>query len=239
MSCLSPKRFRMHLVATFGLAWLGLGSGCCFMGSCPPGGYAHLPGGMVEAGCDSCGGDCGGSCGGACEGGDCGCGEMYPGSCGTCASGSCGGLSALFLPLMCTKLGCGSGCGGVYWNEWVCDPPDCCDPCDSGCWVGPRCGGSPCGSGLFTGGPFAVVGGVVRGSVGVVRGALGTALYGYPGRGCSSCSSCTEEVFDGGGCDSCGTVGCDGGCAQMEPTMTSDAIAQRPPHRLVTKRLRR
>jgi hypothetical protein len=38
------------------------------------------------------------------------------------------------------KLTCGSGCGEVYWGEWISDPPDPCDPCDGcGNWIGPRC----------------------------------------------------------------------------------------------------
>lgn len=42
--------------------------------------------------------------------------------------------------------GCGPcGSGGcdreVYWSEWHCDPPRCCDPCDKcGNWVGPAAG---------------------------------------------------------------------------------------------------
>ena len=26
---------------------------------------------------------------------------------------------------------CGSGCGEVYYGEWLSNPPDCCDPCDN------------------------------------------------------------------------------------------------------------
>lgn len=36
--------------------------------------------------------------------------------------------------------GCGSGCGEVYWGEWISDPPDACDPCDQcGNYVGEQC----------------------------------------------------------------------------------------------------
>lgn len=44
----------------------------------------------------------------------------------------CGLLSAFH--------GCGTGCGEVYWGEWLHDPPDCCDPCCEcyGVYTGPR-----------------------------------------------------------------------------------------------------
>ena len=39
-----------------------------------------------------------------------------------------------------SKMTCGSGCGDIYWGEWLSNPPDACDPCDGcGNWVGPRC----------------------------------------------------------------------------------------------------
>ena len=63
----------------------------------------------------------------------------YPGSCGTCRRGSGGGLSGIVLPLLSTRLACGSGCGSMYWSEWIADPPSPCDPCDdNGCWVEPQ-----------------------------------------------------------------------------------------------------
>ena len=43
-------------------------------------------------------------------------------------------------------LTCGSGCGELYVDEWLNDPPDCCDPCDNcGNWIGPHgsCHGGP------------------------------------------------------------------------------------------------
>lgn len=34
----------------------------------------------------------------------------------------------------------GAGCGDVYWDEWISDPPYRCDPCDDhGNWIGPKC----------------------------------------------------------------------------------------------------
>ena len=199
---------------------------------------------------------------------------MFPGSCGTCTGGSCGGLGSLALPLLSSRLACGSGCGGVYWNEWVSDPPDCCDPCnDCGCWVGPRCESAayPYGSGILSGGPIGVVRGAVRGVTGFVGNVIHTGVYGYPGSGGScidgSCGTMMEgAIIDGGystsgGCSDCGTGGCAGGCAAnttgAAPTVVTHApVPQvrrtaaetvvgggiehaKPPHRVVTKRLRR
>jgi hypothetical protein len=37
------------------------------------------------------------------------------------------------------SLTCGSGCGEWYFDEWLSDPPECCDPCDAhGQWIGPQ-----------------------------------------------------------------------------------------------------
>ncbi|MCO6454231.1 MAG: hypothetical protein J5I93_02845 [Pirellulaceae bacterium] len=37
------------------------------------------------------------------------------------------------------SLTCGGGCGEIYWDEWISDPPDACDPCDcDGHWNGHR-----------------------------------------------------------------------------------------------------
>lgn len=37
-------------------------------------------------------------------------------------------------------LTCAGGCQEVYWDEWLSDPPDDCDPCDAGArWTGDRC----------------------------------------------------------------------------------------------------
>jgi len=58
---------------------------------------------------------------------------------GPCASGACHHA--------CTPCGalkqcmtCGSGCGEIYCDEWISDPPDYCDPCDpcTGDWIGPQ-----------------------------------------------------------------------------------------------------
>jgi hypothetical protein len=61
------------------------------------------------------------------------------GSCGTCGvcEGDClGHTPASFLK---HNLTCGSGCGDIYWDEWLSDPPDPCDPCDDcGNWIGPQ-----------------------------------------------------------------------------------------------------
>jgi hypothetical protein len=61
------------------------------------------------------------------------------GSCDAC--GVCGGACEGHTPSSYTKhmLTCASGCGEIYWDEWLSDPPDACDPCDHcGNFVGPR-----------------------------------------------------------------------------------------------------
>jgi hypothetical protein len=61
------------------------------------------------------------------------------GSCDAC--GVCGGACEGHTPSSYTKhmLTCASGCGEIYWDEWLSDPPDDCDPCDHcGNFVGPR-----------------------------------------------------------------------------------------------------
>jgi hypothetical protein len=90
---------------------LGCGNDC---GCCPCG----------NQDCDGCCNeysDCGDNCGG-CSDGFCGC--VDDGGCqGACWDGTCRRKKCSWL----CKLG---ACGEVYWNEWVSDPPDCCDPCN-------------------------------------------------------------------------------------------------------------
>ncbi len=58
--------------------------------------------------------------------------------CGVCGGTDCPGFTpCMYLKHMKT---CVAGCGEIYWNEWLSDPPDECDPCDGcGQWVGQRC----------------------------------------------------------------------------------------------------
>jgi hypothetical protein len=69
------------------------------------------------------------------------------GDCGTCDPSPCGcGSCRGWYPgkRLVQWLTCGTGCGGVYVNEWISDPPDCCDPCEPcGTPVGPC---DPCGT---------------------------------------------------------------------------------------------
>ncbi len=187
-----------------------------------------------------CTNDCGGCSdavivaeGGGCSDGGCvegGCGgDIYPGTCGAKSLGYHGGLSGFCLPLLSTRLACGSGCGDVYWNEWICDPPECCDPCDDGgCWVGPQYSVHP--------------GGVVRGVVHSVKMAavrvIHLGLYGYRGSacggcavGCAECSTCDfTDPCACGECLECGSGcvdGCDGTCASA--AMESHSLAVQSP----------
>src|SRR5687767_15100972 len=68
-----------------------------------------------------------------------GCSECGPSACEPCGScRECG-----ILPFLRYSKTCGKGCGEIYINEWVSDPPDCCDPCDKcyGQWTGAQ---GPC-----------------------------------------------------------------------------------------------
>jgi len=184
------------------------GAGCCVTHPC--GSTAALP--------------CDGACGVACDDGGCdsGCGPTFPASCGTHAPGH--GLSGLALPLLSTKLACGSGCGGVYWNEWISDPPDCCDPCnDCGQWTG-HCGGNSW-SGQTGCGPGQVIHGALRGVTHVTGSVLRTVIYGYPGAcgGCGTCSSCmTAEPAMGG----CANGACGDGYAAAPTSIPVTAATQ-------------
>jgi hypothetical protein len=65
---------------------------------------------------------------------DCGCGQAA-------CDGGCG-VGRGFGPLGFARnmSTCGAGCGRMYINEWVNDPPDNCDPCDDcGNWIGDQC----------------------------------------------------------------------------------------------------
>jgi len=89
-------------------------------------------------------------------------------------------------------LTCASGCGEIYWGEWISDPPDACDPCDDwGNWIGPTKGGVP-----SKGGGASRLHNLASG--------LGN-LFGHrndEGKGQSGCDSCGGK----GGCDTCGGV---------------------------------
>jgi hypothetical protein len=87
-------------------------SGCTYHMQCGTGGCAAM------AGADACAG----------------CGDV------ACA-GRCG-MGRGFGPLGFARyMGtCGAGCGGMYFNEWIADPPDACDPCDDcGNFIGRQC----------------------------------------------------------------------------------------------------
>jgi hypothetical protein len=112
---------------------VAVSSGCCTM-PCGPGGACGqrtaclclpcLPKPIVWNGC---GNECG-----PCPGESC---SDY------CCGGGCGilGHGGLF-PWLRGAWSCGRGCSEVYTDEWLSDPPDCCDPCDQchGCFTGPQ-----------------------------------------------------------------------------------------------------
>jgi hypothetical protein len=98
-------------------------SGCCGMDRV----YRGDCNSVILSGRNGVGGCADGSCGG-CAGGQCG-------------AGVCGGSRCCVQPLRSfwNLLTCSSGCGEFYFNEWINDPPDRCDPCDDhGSYIGPR-----------------------------------------------------------------------------------------------------
>jgi hypothetical protein len=124
--------------------------------------------------------------------------RVWRGGCNEC--GDCGGAGNYYhcglLPVLRAHLGmhgtCGRGCGEVYWGEWVSDPPDCCDPCNScGDWQNQQC----CSPGMLRR---------------LWWGAHGYRLGGPHGDAncCGGCNGC-----GGGPVHSVGYVGGGGGCA--------------------------
>ena len=104
---------RMFLVCWLAVAFL------CFGGCCSTHPYmCDGMGGFDSCGLDGC--DCGGGCGGSCGVGVPGPVTRHP------VAGHIG-----------RGLGCGAGCGDVYWGESCGGWADGCDPCDScGNWTG-------------------------------------------------------------------------------------------------------
>lgn len=96
---------------------------------------------LAASGCHTIGGVRHHDACGVSQKGPCQKGVSQKGGCG-CDGGYRGGhlLSGVHgLFWGCNRYD-GCGCGETYWNEWLYDPPDCCDPCDDcyGCYVGPR-----------------------------------------------------------------------------------------------------
>jgi len=136
------------------------------------------------------------------------------------------------------------GCGELYIDEWISDPPACCDPCNQcGQYVGPRycpqkknrltalaggrvgCNVCPATRGPGGCGGFCSTGGC--GDCGMGGGCGPCGGCGSCGGGCSSCG--TELFMPGCGAEptcGCGDVGCGGGCGPVDyrmaaPTCTS------------------
>jgi hypothetical protein len=177
-------------LSTLMLSTLFFGGGCCCMRCGPAGGGGNccmimpclpcLPKPIVWNGAlNECGPCPGQSCAG--YGSGCGCGPFSNG-------GLCGWLHSAWS--------CGRGCNGIYTDEWLSDPPDCCDPCD-------KCFGQ------FTGqqGGYCCLGPFQR---------LLAALHGYrycprpycgPWRpifgNCGRCGATGACGCGGAGCDSC------------------------------------
>ncbi len=136
------------------------GAGCnslcgssCGSGGCGVGRVVASAGCASGSSCGGCGecGDCGGTAVGSYDLGSCnvGCGpgwnapQFFVDDCGNPCYGPVVGL---VHALRNAYIGC--GCGPMYVDEWVSDPPDCNDPCGAGCSGG--CG--TCGGGGTTSG---------------------------------------------------------------------------------------
>jgi len=136
-------------------------------------------------------GDCHGVCGGGAVQGY-GYGGCDSGCCSPCSNRGYGCVSCLDymmapFSLLNQMFVCSGGCGDIYWDEWISDPPDCCDPCDPCAnWNGTGCC-VPRWSKMFSGWPCFV---------GYPYG------YGYNYDSYSPTCGCDA------GCDS----GCGGGC---------------------------
>ena len=88
------------------------------------------------------------------------------------------------------SLFCGSGCGEVYVDEWLSNPPECCDPCDGADFIGANSNcHSSCRAACWQPGDL-------------LR-RMGSGLLG--GRYCTGDQS-SADCGCGGGCD-------DGGCS--------------------------
>ena len=123
----------------------------------------------------------------SCGGGGCGVGGGY------------GGVVSPFNGLAQVRKAfiCGSGCGESYTDEWCSTPPDACDPCSGGTFVG---GATPCvGQCWYPG----------KGLLGFAGSVASCAGHKF----CQFCnclaSHCTCGAYGGGGC--CGGGGCSGG----------------------------
>ena len=163
------------------LAGMMSSAGCCLDCLHSPG-DRPLTRAMAGGPCAICGGGCGAKCRKV-HGGDCGdsCGHhgVRQGPIDDCHDGAA----------------CGSGCGEVYWDEWVSDPPDCVDPCDDcGNWIGHQ----PC-AGPIRDSWLSLLGSHRRGKHGHGRkhaacGATGCAAGGCEAAGhCESCAGCGHD----------------------------------------------
>lgn len=78
-----------------------------------------------------------GCCAGGCDDGSCEGGDCSGPACGGC--GGCGACCPNPIKTLWRSLTCSSGCGEIYFDEWINDPPEHCDPCDdNGGYIGPQ-----------------------------------------------------------------------------------------------------
>ena len=114
--------------------------------------------------------------------------------CGVTACNDCDGLGygeqvipqRPFDRIRNRSLFCGSGCGEVYVDEWLSNPPKCCDPCAGANWDG---GSSACGCSECRG---------IYWQPGDLLRRFGTGLLG--GRCCTGTQSSADCGCGSGGC---------------------------------------
>ena len=186
------------LLASFGCRCVGPGycdvGSMCSTGSC----------GIAATGCGGCGGggcaECpGGTRVGSFDSGSCNSGcnaawsapQFFVDDCGNPCFGP---LMGLANSIRNAYMGC--GCGPMYVDEWMSDPPDCHDPCDAGCY-----GSAPCQAAFLERG-FAQR---------KARWATGSPREGGTCQG-GNCQGGTCEGAAGGHAGSCGE------CASCSPT---------------------
>lgn len=139
---------------------------------------------MSHVGCCSVG-MMGNGCGvQTCGSGNCDSGNWGIEPCGldNCGDANCGSCRQIEIPFsgvgrrMVNRVKnahCSSGCGEIYWDEHINDPPVC-DPCGcNGEFTGERCGSCPT-------------------ALGRLRNLWGHRYYPSGNDGCSSCSRCSS-----------------------------------------------
>ncbi len=241
--------FRQLMITS--LVAISVSTGCCLTKSC------GIPGTCQDGACGIGGTTCRDaglavSCADGCSAGGCAHGCARP--------GSLLGLHCIgkLFQMSCYGLGCGSGCGEVYWHDWISDPPRP-DPCDTcGNWTGvvatnscdgcadPELYSQPILESSYVGRTFHTPGTRLCSGLSCVTSwvhRLGRGLLPHYG-GCATCAMGSTAQYGGcatcaagstaqyEGCATCATGSC-GGSFSVGSGVPLDVTAQqvRPTHR--------